>query len=64
MEDIDVQIIKDKSKCGRGTIVSSVNFVFRREGRSVLKSLECWTTKARSFALLEESIVIRWRIRS
>ena len=59
MESIDGQIIKGESKYGRGAIVSSVNFVSRREGRSVLKSLECWTTKARSFALLEESIVTR-----
>ena len=40
-------------------MVFPVNFVSRREGRSVLKFVERLTTKARSFALLEESIVTR-----
>ena len=57
MEGIDAQIIKGESKCGRGAIVFPVNFVSRREGRSALKTLERLTTKAHSFALLEESIV-------
>ena len=64
MEDIDDQIITSVSMRGRGTIVFPVNFVSRREGRSVLKTLERLTTKAHSFALLEESIVTRGRIRS
>ena len=59
MEGIDDQVIKYKSKCGRGAIVFPVNFVSRREGRSVLRFVERLTTKARSFALLEESIVTR-----
>ncbi len=59
MKGVDGQTITDKLECGRGAIVFPVNFVSRREGRSVLKFVERLTTKARSFALLEESIVTR-----
>ena len=64
MEDIDDQIIKSVSMCGRGTIVFPVNFISPGEGASILKVLQRLLTEARLLVLLEESILTQERIRS
>jgi len=64
MEDIDDQIIKSVSMCGRGAIVFPVNFLSLGEGTSVLKVLQRLLTQARLFIWLEESILTQERIRS
>lgn len=64
MEDIDDQIIKSVSMCGRGTIVFPVNFISPGEGASILKVLPRLLTEACLLVLLEEAILTQERIRS
>lgn len=64
MKDIDDQIIKSVSMCGRGAIVFPVNFLSLGEGTSILNILQRLLTKARLFVWLEEAILTQERIRS